>query len=123
MNTFSKAGMEAKATALADFGQEWTAGFLARSRPLFPDLGDKLLRKVSQSTVGDPVAGVEAIGFWDGPIPAAELPDPPWTVDGRYNVLTGGARPGGAVNILWERIHAEVEEGNQQALALERPVV
>ena len=45
-----------------------------------------------------------------------ELPDPIWTVDGSYDIFTGGRRPGGVLNLLWEKVHAEVEESNRRAL-------
>jgi hypothetical protein len=104
-----------KATSLSAYGQEWATGFSARPLLLFGDMVHKMLIALQRRTEQD---GAEDRNraFWEGDIPWVELPDPIWTVDGRYDILTGGTRPGGALNILWEKIHAEVEESNQKAI-------
>ena len=74
---------------------------------------DKMVLAIQRHASGaDPV-----VPFWDLEIiPRLELPDPIWTIDARYDILTGGTRPGRALNILWEKVHGEVEESNQRAL-------
>ena len=56
----------------------------------------------------------------DGPdgdgLPWVELPDPLWTVDARYDILSGGTRAGGPLSLLWEKIQAEVEASNENAV-------
>ena len=95
-----------KATSPYELGQEWTPGFAARSRLLFPDLVEKLLRAIQRHACGtDPV-----VPFWELElIPRLDLPVPVWTVDARYDILTGGTRPGGALNILWAKVHGGVD--------------
>ena len=101
-----------KATSLSAFGQEWAAGFVARPRLLFADMVDKMLTALQQH-MQELSPADRGMAFWEEFIPRVELPDPIWTVDGRYDILTGGTRPGGALNILWEKVHAEVDGSNQ----------
>ena len=61
--------------------------------------------------------GGPASAVWEEGIPSVEPPDPICPGAGSYDSLTGGARPGGVLNLLWEKVHAEVEDSNQRALA------
>ena len=88
-----------KATSLSAFGQEWAAGFVARPRLLFADMVDKMLKALQQH-MQELSPADRGMAFWEDFIPRVEVPDPIWTVDGRYEILTGGTRPGGALNMV-----------------------
>lgn len=106
-----------KVTSLGTYGQPWASGFCRRPQLLFPDMVHKILaacqRRVEEASEEERADGQDP--FWDAGIPNVELPDPIWTVDARYDILSGGTRPGGALSILWDKICAEVEESNVKA--------
>ena len=104
-----------KATSLSAVGQEWAKGFAQRPRLLFSEMVEKMLKCLCARGEEEGLPG-DAGFLWGSDIPRVELPDPIWTVDSRYDILTGGTRPGGALSVLWEKIHTDVQETNQKAL-------
>lgn len=80
-----------------------------------------MITKVIRANQGHAEESEEGLSFadpfWRSSTPTVELPDPTWTVDARYDILSGGARPGGALSILGDKIQAEVEQSNEKALA------